>query len=129
MSIENKDKKTYIKEGEDSPGVLLDLEKCQIIIEGPSFPEDAVDFYQPIINWIKKNENNLDSLVCMFDFTILSSASSKMVFEILIKLENLSLKGKNIAVKWYYSSYDEDMFEEGNGFRDNLKVPFEIIEK
>jgi len=129
MKIEIKGNKTFIEEGEDSPGILMDLDKKQIIIEGPSFPEDAVEVYRPILKWLGDNETAIDSLECLFDYTILSSASNKMVFEILVRLEDLFLKKKNIVVKWYYSSFDEDMLDEGKGFKENLKVPFEIIEK
>ncbi len=129
MKIEIKGNKTHIEEREDSPGVLMDLDKKQIIIEGPSFPEDAVEIYKPILNWLSENEESFDKLNCIFDYTILSSASNKMVFEILVKLENMKQSGKDVSVKWFYSSYDEDMLDEGKGFKDNLDLPFEIIEK
>lgn len=129
MKIEIKGNKTYIEEGEDSPGVLLDLDNQKIIIEGPSFPEDAVEVYSPVIKWLSENSEMISKLECVFDYTILSSASNKMVFEILVRLEEIQARGADILVKWFYSSYDEDMLDEGTGFRDNLKVPFEIIEK
>lgn len=129
MKIEIKGNKTHIEEREDSPGVLMDLDKKQIIIEGPSFPEDAVEIYKPVLKWLSENEESLDKVNCIFDYTILSSASNKMVFEILVKLENMKQSGKDVSVKWFYSSYDEDMLDEGKGFKDNLDIPFEIIEK
>lgn len=118
-----------IQQTEDCPGIVLDYEKKELIIEGPSFPEDAVEIYTPILKWLSENEDKLDGLVCTFDYTILSSASNKMVFELMIRFENLIKSGINIKVKWYYASFDEDMLDEGNGFKNNLKVPFELIEK
>ena len=118
-----------IEQGEDFPGVLLDIEKKEIVIEGPSFPEDAVEVYNPILKWVVDNEENLDGLTCSFDYSILSSASNKMVFELLIKIENMIKSGKKATVKWFYSSFDEDMHDEGLGFSKNMKIPFEIIEK
>lgn len=129
MKIEIKGNKTYIEEGEDSPGVLMDLDKQQIIIEGPSFPEDAVEIYKPVIKWIADNSDMFEKLECIFDYTILSSASNKMVFEIFVKLEEVYARGTDVLIKWFYSSYDEDMLDEGKGFKENLKLPFEIIEK
>lgn len=129
MKIEIKGNKTIIEETEDSPAILMDLDSKKLIFEGPSFPEDAVELYKPVINWIGDNSNLLDKLECIFDYSILSSASNKMVFEVLIKLEDMIKSGKNVSVKWYYASYDEDMHDEGKGFKDNLKVPFELIEK
>jgi len=129
MKIEINGNKTYIEETEDSPGILLDLDKQQIIVEGPSFPEDAVEIYKPVVKWLSDNSKLFSKLEIIFDYTILSSASNKMVFEILVRLEEMNARGTDILVKWFYSSYDEDMLDEGSGFKDNLKVPFEIIEK
>lgn len=118
-----------IQETEDCPGIVLDYEKKEITIEGPSFPEDAVEIYKPILKWISENEEKLNGLEVNFDYTILSSASNKMVFELMVRLENLVKTGMKILVKWHYSSFDEDMLDEGRGFRDNMKIPFELIEK
>jgi hypothetical protein len=129
MKIEIKGNKTIIEETDDSPAVLMDLDTKQLIFEGPSFPEDAVETYKPIIDWLNSNNDKIDKLECIFDYTILSSASNKMVFEILVKLENMYKQGKDIHVKWFYASYDEDMKDEGKGFKENLKIPFELVEK
>ncbi len=114
---------------DDTPKFVLDPHKNTILIEGSSFPEDAVEFYSYIILWIAENKDNFTGqLKCVFDYTILSSASNKMVFEILVKLENLQDEIK-VLVHWLYSSFDEDMYDEGKAFKDTLKLPFEIIEK
>ena len=52
-----------------------------------------------------------------------------MVFEIILKLEKLTIKGKKISIKWYYAAYDEDMFDEGRGFKETLKINMELISK
>ena len=129
MKIEIKGNKTIIEETEDSPSILMDLDTKRLVMEGPSFPEDAVETYKPVLHWLSENYDKIDKLECIFDYTILSSASNKMVFEILVKLEDMHKNGKDILVKWFYASYDEDMHDEGKGFSDNLKIPFELIEK
>ncbi len=129
MKIEIKGNKTIIEETEDSPAILMDLDSKKLIFEGPSFPEDAVELYKPVITWLSDNFDKLDSLECIFDYSILSSASNKMVFEVLIKLEEMVRASKRVNVKWFYASYDEDMHDEGKGFKDNLKIPFELLVK
>ncbi len=130
MEEMNKTGVTVIAATDDTPSVIMDARNYIIRIEGPSFPEDAVDFYAPIVEWVKRLGNEFeDELVCDFDFTILSSASNKMVFEILIKLEKLHLLGRKVKVNWFYESFDEDMFDEGKGFKEGMKMPFEIVEK
>lgn len=114
---------------EDSPEIRFDLKNENIKILGPSFPENPIDFYGQILKWIESNENYFKNLTIEFDYSILSSASNKMVFELFIKLEQLLKKGINVKVKWFYSSYDEDMYEEGKSFKYSMKIPVELIEK
>jgi len=114
---------------EDSPEIRFDLKNENIKILGPSFPENPIDFYGQILRWIESNENYFKNLTIEFDYYILSSASNKMVFELFIKLEELLNKGINVKVKWFYSSYDEDMYEEGKSFKYSMKIPVELIEK
>ncbi len=114
---------------DDSPEVRLDRNKSVIKIFGPSFPENPIEFYNQILKWIELNENSMKDLTVEFDYSILSSTSNKMVFELFIKFEQLINKGINVKVKWYYSSYDEDMYDEGKNFKNAMKVPVELIEK
>ncbi len=114
---------------EDSPEVKMDSKNWTIKIFGPSFPEDPVEFYGQILKWLDINQTRFDKIVIEFDYSILSSASNKMVFELFLKFEELINKGKEIVVKWYYDSNDEDMFDEGKSFKNSMKVPVELIEK
>jgi len=119
-----------IEPSEDTPTIILDINKPEIILKGSSFPEDAVEFYAPVIKWLNDNEADfVNTLTCEFNYSILSSASNKMVFEILLKLEKLKEKGKDVYVKWMYSGYDEDMYDEGRGFKDSMNLKFDLIEK
>lgn len=119
-----------IEPSEDTPTIIMDPGKPEIVIKGSSFPEDAIQFYTPVIEWINENEKLFTkTLVCEFSYSILSSASNKMVFEILLKLEKLKEKGKEIHVKWMYSGYDEDMYDEGRGFKESMNLKFDLIEK
>lgn len=122
--------KIQIEPTDDAPSILLDEEIMTIQISGASFPEDAVDTFAPVLEWIANLPQNFEqTLVCDFDFSILSSASNKMVFEILLKLEELHFKGCKIDVKWHYESFDEDMKDEGESFKETMKLPFKFVEK
>ncbi len=114
---------------DDSPEVRLDSKNWKITISGPSFPEDPVEFYSQILKWINNNQNKFDKIIVEFDYSILSSSSNKMVFELFIKFEELISKGKEVVVKWYYDKFDDDMLDEGRGFKNSMKVPIELIEK
>ena len=121
----------YIKQTEDTPEVYLDTNNFTLKITGPCFPEDAISFYQPIIDWVREFKLKRNANVeCIFDYSILSSASNKAIYELFIMLEEYTKSGINVNVKWYYESFDEDMKEEGEGYRDSLdNIPFDIISK
>jgi len=112
----------------DSPRILLDTANSIFQIEGPSYPEDAYEVYGCILEWLKQNNNRFENhLNCQFKFKVLSSASRKMLLEILLELEKSSRNHKNIRIQWYFEKYDEDMMEAGEDFSDNIDIPFEFI--
>lgn len=121
-------KPVYIEMTDDSPHIFLDAENSVFKIEGPSYPEDAHDVYKVVLEWISKVNDPLKSkLNCDFNFKILSSASHKMIYEILIGLESLHKKSNNVVINWYYQEFDEDMYETGEDYADTIDIPFKLF--
>ncbi len=117
-----------IKGTEDTPNVILDAAENNMEISGRSLPEDVSSFYGPILNWLAeyiKNPNQ--KTVFNFKLVYFNTASSKLILDILMKLEEVSKKGGNVVVRWYYPEDDEDMQEAGNEYADIVEVPFEQI--
>ena len=95
--------KIKIEETDDTPLVEFDIEKNILRIAGPSFPENAPDFYNPIITEVCNiDPQSPGQLVIELEFSILSSASNKMVYEMLVKLEKIFYLGKSMKIKWIY---------------------------
>lgn len=114
---------------DDTPSIVLDPENMIFEISGRSMPEDVATFYQPILDWIDNNLPNInDKIVFVFKMDYFNTASSKMLLDILVKLEDLYSEGKDIVVHWYYKEDDEDMMEAGEEYADIVDVPFEIKE-
>jgi len=114
---------------EDTPGIRLDETQDIFEISGRSLPEDVVKFYKPILDWLDEyaqspNENTV------FDFKLsyFNTASSKIILDILMKLETMHDDGKNISIKWHYPSEDEDMMEAGEEYAEIVSVPIEMVE-
>jgi hypothetical protein len=117
-----------IKGTEDTPNVILDAAENQMEISGRSLPEDVSSFYGPILNWLAdyiKSPN--PKTVFNFKLVYFNTASSKLILDILMKLEDLTKKGSEVLVKWHYPEDDEDMQEAGNEYADIVEVPFEQI--
>lgn len=120
--------KYKIEAADDIPEINLDAQNLVFRISGTSTPENAVEFYAPVIDWIEENKTNLkDKLLCEFNFKYLSSSSHKMIYEILSRLEEIIQKGNEVEVIWKYKEIDEDMFEVGQDFDSLLKIPFKFI--
>lgn len=119
--------KIVIEETEDSPEIILDMENALLKISGPSFPEDAYETFQPVLRWLDAVSGSLMKLTCEFEFSILSSASNKLLFEMLLKLEDMYQNHKDVVIFWYHDDFDEDMQEEGESFAQAVHVPFKFI--
>jgi hypothetical protein len=117
-----------IKGTEDTPNVILDAAENIMEISGRSLPEDVSSFYGPILNWLADYTKTPNpKTVFKFRLVYFNTASSKLILDILMKLEDLSKKGSEVLVKWYYPEDDEDMQEAGNEYADIVEVPFEQI--
>jgi len=113
---------------DDTPTVTLDASKNIFEISGRSLPEDVAAFYNPIIEWMEKyNQSPLPKTVFNFKLVYFNTASSKMLLDILMKLEELHNAGKEVVVKWHFTEDDEDMKEAGEEYADIVDVPFEQI--
>jgi hypothetical protein len=113
---------------DDTPSVILDADSNIFEIAGRSLPEDVAAFYNPILEWLDQySQNPKPKTVFNFRLIYFNTASSKMLLDILMKLEDLHNSGKPALVKWYYPEDDEDMKEAGEEYADIVDVPFEQI--
>lgn len=113
---------------EDTPRIILDAEKELLEISGRSLPEDVSAFYEPVLNWLNEYaENPNDKTIFNFKLTYFNTASSKLLLDILMKLEELHEKGHEVLIRWHYPEDDEDMEEAGEEYADIVDVPFEQV--
>jgi len=118
----------YEKKTKKTPLISLDLNENIFQIKGPSFSEDILSIYNPVIKWMEENLPNLEKeLICELYFTVLNSASHKKIFQILILLNGYMDRGKKIKVRWYYDEDDEDIMEMGEDLTELINLPFELV--
>lgn len=120
--------KLLIEETEDTPQIILDPAEGKFKISKISVPENALDFYRPVLDWIKSyaEEPNVQT-VFDFDLEYVNTASSKQIIQIILLLQKISEKG-DIKVNWYYESIDEDMRALGARYKKLVTVPFDLVE-
>lgn len=113
---------------DDTPTVILDAENEIYEISGRSLPEDVTAFYDPILGWLDDYASSPNKkTIFTFKLVYFNTASSKLLLDILMKLEQMHEAGNDILVRWYYPEDDEDMQEAGEEYADIVDVPFEQV--
>ena len=119
----------FIKPTEDTPLIRFDPKAGCFEFTGNSLPENASMFYEPVIKWLDEyNQSPLKRTTFLFKIKVISSASSKIFFDILSKIDTLyEEENSDVKVLWYYTVYDDELRETGLDYRDSMNVPFELI--
>jgi len=113
---------------EDTPKIILDAENEIMEISGRSLPEDVSSFYEPVLNWLNEYAENPNKKTAFnFKLTYFNTASSKLLLDILMKLEEMHEKGQDVLIRWHFPEDDEDMAEAGEEYADIVDVPFEQV--
>ena len=95
---------------EDTPKIILDAENDILEISGRSLPEDVSSFYEPVLNWLNEYaENPKNKTIFNFKLTYFNTASSKLLLDILMKLEEMHEKGQDVLIRWHFPEDDDAM--------------------
>ena len=104
-----------IKETESTPYIKLDESSGILEIRGRSGPDDAVKFYQTLIDAldhsIHKNKKLYKVNIALDFFNI---SSSKCLFDIFKRIKRMN--DKDLIINWFFESNDIDMLEAGEDF-------------
>jgi len=111
-----------------TPTVKLDPSGI-IELKGRSIPENSIEFYKPLMDWLEEYEKNPQSkMVVHVQLEYFNTSSSKCILDLFKKLESIRQKGVDVLIKWYYEEDDEDMLEAGEDYQSIINIPFEMIE-
>ena len=111
---------------DDCPLVVFDSAAGKFEISGKSLPEDVISFYQPLLDWLEEYKTSpLAKTVFDFKLVYFNTASSKMLLDILLIMEELKEEGHIVLVRWHSISNDEDMQEAGEEYAEMVEVDFE----
>jgi hypothetical protein len=112
-----------------TPTISIDSQTGIVEIKGRSIPENSIEFYKPVIDWLDeyaKNPKDITQVNIQLEY--FNTSSSKCILDVFKKLEAIH-KGKNeVVINWYYEEDDEDMLEAGEDYESIIRVPFKMIE-
>lgn len=113
-----------------SPLVDLNAETGVLRISGRSIPENAREFYRPMIDWVEEYSSSPKSNtileICLEYF---NTSSSKALFDLFKAAENMHQNGKSkVVVKWKYENDDWEMRDAGLEYSRIIQIPVDMIE-
>ena len=119
-----------------TPEVKLDADNGIFEFEGISLPENVLDFYSPIITWLKdysvwlddKQDADQMELKCTFNLNYYNSGSVRFLISILQQVKIMNDKVNKVIVEWFYEKDDIHIFENGKELKALLGTSFSFIE-
>ena len=119
--------KWSIEASDRSPRVILDRQESFLKIEGRSYPEEGMDFFDPIILRVKSlQETEMPIRTIHIRLEYYNSATTKALAELLNALVNAKTKGHEVSVIWEYEEDDDGIQEDIDMFVESFNLPFDI---
>lgn len=112
-----------------TPTVNFDGEKGKIEIKGRSIPENSIEFYKPLVDWLEeymKSPKDMTEVDIQLEY--FNTSSSKCILDVFKKLETMYKGGNEVVINWHYEEDDEDMLEAGEDYQSIIKIPFKMME-
>lgn len=121
--------KAYTVDATDfSPRVVLDPENNIFEISGISRPENASDFYEPIVQWLEEYIQNPNEMTeVKFNFDYFNTSSLKYFLMILSKFKEITETDSELKIDWYYDKEDESMLEAGKSLEELSELEFNFL--
>lgn len=113
-----------------TPTINFDGESGVLEIKGRSIPENAIEFYKPLIDWLTNYADNPQAQTKVnVQLEYFNTSSSKCILDVFKKLESIqNSKASSISINWHYEEDDEDMLEAGEDYQAIINIPFNMIE-
>jgi hypothetical protein len=112
-----------------TPSVKFDASEGIFEIKGRSIPENSVEFYKPLNEWLDNYmQVPLDKTVVNIRLEYFNTSSSKCILDVFKRLEAIHKTKHDVEINWFYEEDDEDMLEAGEDYDSIIKVPFKMIE-
>lgn len=118
----------FVKGDSKLPTFDFKYEAATLEIKGRSWPEHALNIYQPAFSWVEeyKKAPKLETRI-RIALEYFNTSSSKVVLLLLKQLESLHNSGSKVYVEWLYEKDDFDLEEEGVTIKESLNLPFELV--
>jgi hypothetical protein len=112
-----------------TPTVNFDAATGIVEIKGRSIPENSIEFYRPLVEWLEEYSKEPQKLTTVnIQLEYFNTSSSKCILDVFKKLESIKKARNEVVINWYYEEDDEDMLEAGEDYESIIRIPFKMIE-
>jgi hypothetical protein len=119
----------FIEGTQKTPAIDFDPTKGTLEIKGRSIPENSIEFYKPLVDWLEEySDKPATKTVVNVHLEYFNTSSSKCILDVFKKLESIHKSNNDVQINWYYEEDDEDMLEAGEDYESIIRVPFKMIE-
>ena len=111
-----------------TPTIITDSDQGLVEIAGRSNPENSVEFYQPLMDWVDEYVKAPGQKTTVnIKLEHFNTSSSKMILDVFKRLEPVLDAKREIIVNWYYEDDDEELLEAGETYESMSELPFLMI--
>ena len=108
-----------------TPTVKFAINPISMSLSGRSIPENSIEFYKPLLEWIYQHVNAEEPEVSIsVKLEYFNTSSSKCLMDLFKRIEKAAPQA---SVHWYYEDEDEDMLEAGEDYDAIIDIQFRLI--
>ena len=110
-----------------TPTIECTTQPARVYMKGNSYPENAFDLYQPVLQWMEAQLASADALTMDLELVYLNTSSVRIMMDLFDTLEEAHKSGCQVTVNWYYDARNERVAELAGEFKEDLTLPFHIL--
>ena len=110
-----------------TPSILLDPATGHFEFSGSSMPENAAEFFSPVIDWLGNVLPGLPASTFVFRLDYFSTSSMKAFYLILKRIAEARTEEVQHRIHWQIEDNDEFMVEAADSFEELLNTTIERI--
>ncbi|MCG8996042.1 biofilm regulation phosphoprotein SiaC [Laribacter hongkongensis] len=113
-----------------TPAIDTDWTSGRVSLRGDSYPEDAFEFFDPLLTWINRYLAEIQApLTLELSLLYINTSSIRMLMDLFDDMESAHQAGKAVSLAWHYDAENERVAELAEEFREDCSFPFSILKR
>ena len=118
-------KNLRLEASQNTPYVEVDPEEGVVVIKGNSYPENAIEFYRPILDMVEEIYlSSSEPITVNLEFSYFNTLSSKCFIDFFRMLKRSENSSRKAIINWSYEKNGDEMREIGEDYADLLDMQF-----